>query len=198
MDPMTSTARGFSNRDVDLAAGAALLAIGGVAFWFGILPVFHAEDEERRLAAQLTASRQQLEAAQSEYEQVRTSIANTRERLQRSTVVLHTADGLVNRQEQVSRTVIEGGLELEQLVVGTVAHGELLDTIPLHITGAGDFPRAVAIMHELRARFPDMAITSFQLVGGGAAMARGSEKASTVRFVLDIAWYTARSDEPRS
>jgi len=196
MEAVSPGRASFRTRDVDLAAGAALLAIGGAAFWFGIRPVFHAEDEQRRLAAQLTASRQQLEVAQSEYEQVRGAIETTRDRLQRSAVVLHTADGLVNRQEEVTSTVTGGGLDLEQLVVGTVFRGELLDTIPLHITGAGEFPRVVAIMHELRARFPDMAITSFQLTGGGSEGPSGNSR--VVRFVLDIAWYTARSEEPTS
>lgn len=198
MDSIAITPVGrFPQRNVDLAACGVLLAIAAAAFWFGIRPVFDAEEEQRLLGEQLAASRSELESTQAEYQRVRSTIEAARERLQRSAVVLHQADELMARQEQVSRTLVEGGLRLEQLVVGTAVPGELLDTIPLHITGSGDFPDAVAIMHELRARFPDMAITSFQLAGGGAAAGR-SEKAATVRFVLDIAWYTARTGNTES
>lgn len=193
----------FTHHRVDLAAGVVLSAIGLVAFWVGIRPVFHDEEHERRLRSQVVESRRQLVAAQEEYGQMRRTIEATRERLSRSTVVLHTAEGLATRQEEVSRAVADAGVEMEQLVVGTAVRGELLDTVPLHLSGSGTFPQVVLLVHGLRTGFPDMAVTSFQMSSIGAVAARTkaeqkSEKSvPTVRFVLDIAWYTARSEQPR-
>jgi hypothetical protein len=169
--------------------------------------VFHEEERERRLRGQVAQSREQLIATQGEYGRVRTEIEQTRERLSRSAVVLHTAEELATRQDEVTRTVLEGGIQLEQLVVGTAVRGELLDTVPLHLTGSGTFPQVVQIMHELRTGFPDMAITSFQMSSLNAGASAPSEKGQradapkkplpTVRFLLDLAWYTARSEQTR-
>ena len=195
---MSSTAPGqtrFRHATVDIVACSVVGAIALLAYWVGIRPVFAAEDDQRRMADQLAESRRQLASTQAEYTGAKLAIETTSERLRRSSVVLHTADGLATRQEEVTRTVVGGGVQLEQLVVGTAVHGELLDTIPLQLSGTGSFPQVVLIMHELRTRFPDMAITSFQM-SGAATGPQGSDTAtSSVRFLLDIAWYTARSDQ---
>lgn len=187
----------FRHSRVDLTACAALALVALLAFWVGIRPVFDAEERHRQMGVQLRESRSQLAARRQEYAQVQQAIGATKERLRRSTVVLHTAEGLATRQEEVSAAVVNAGIELEQLTVGTAVPGDLLDTIPLHVTGQGTFPEVVAVMHELRTRFPDMAITSFQISGGGATGAGSEKNASSVRFLLDIAWYTARSGGSR-
>jgi hypothetical protein len=187
----------FKHPRVDAGACGALALIGLLVFWVGIRPIFDAEDKQRQLGGQLTESRHQLSARREEYSQVNMAIEATRERLKRSAVVLHTADGLAARQEEVSRAVVNAGIELEQLMVGTAVRGSLLDTIPLHLSGKGTFPQVVAIMHELRTEFPDMAITSFQMSGAGTVAGTSEKSEPTVRFLLDIAWYTARSEQTR-
>lgn len=184
----------FRHRNVDLAAFLLLALMASAAFWVGIRPVFHAEERERRLVHELRSSAEQLAAAQEEHAQLKATMEATRLRLERSAVELHSAQELARRQEELTFAMVRGGLEIEQVVVGGAVRGDLLDTIPIHVTGSGSFPQIVSVMHDLRAAFPDMAVTSFQMTGGLSGGVPSEKAEARVRFMLDVAWYTARTE----
>ncbi|MCC7390270.1 MAG: hypothetical protein IT431_16060 [Phycisphaerales bacterium] len=183
-----ATTRRFGHGDVDGAAclGAALIA--GAAFWFGIWPVLHAEREAGRLTDQMSNSQTQLDATQTQYRELREAITGSLDRLEDIEIVLNTPDQLAARQADIGRVFAEFGLTVDQLNVGEIRQGKLLDTIPLRLSGTGDFPDLVRTMHEMRTVFPDMAVTAFQIGASGNA---GQAGEPTIAFSLGLDWYVA-------
>ncbi len=176
----------FQHKEVDTVACVMALAIASTAFWFGVKPVLLSEEDTRRLGSQMQQSNVQLEDAQSQFRQVRREIKTIRARLEQLAIVLDAPDQLASRQDEISRVFHEAGLTINQLSVGTVERGELLDVIPLRLSGSGAFPAVVATMHTVREVFPDMAVTLFQIGAAGGGEKRG------VGFSFDIAWYVGR------
>jgi len=179
----------FKHTDVDTIACTVALAIAGAAFWIGVKPALHSEEDTRRLGSQMQESNQQLEEARSQYRKVRQEINTCRARLAELAIVLDAPDQLAARQDEVSRVFSEAGLSINQLSVGTVERGDLLDVIPFRLSGSGAFPDVVATMHTIREAFPDMAVTIFQIGSAGGAGGEG------VGFSFDIAWYVGREGE---
>ncbi|VAX40966.1 hypothetical protein MNBD_PLANCTO03-2394 [hydrothermal vent metagenome] len=178
----------FKHTDVDTIACTLALAIAGAAFWVGVKPALHSEEDTRRLGSQMSLSNQQLEDAQSQYRKVRQEIDTCRARLAELAIVLDAPDQLASRQDEVSKVFSEAGLSINQLSVGAVERGELLDVIPFRLSGSGAFPDVVATMHTIREVFPDMAVTVFQIGSAGGAGDEG------VGFSFDIAWYVGHED----
>ena len=181
----------FSHPDIDGVACLLAAIIAGAAFWWGVWPLLHAEDEAQHLAKQMAASQAQLDAARADYLAMRAKLVGTQEQLDRLAVILDDPDQLSSRQAQIGRAFTDHGIEVGQLTVGTIEHGPLLDLIPLRLSGSGAFPDLVATMHLLRDEFPDMAITAFQIAGSGG---RGGSEFDGVSFSLGIAWYVARDE----
>lgn len=178
----------FSHTDVDAFACVLALAIAGAAFWFGLWPVLHADQEAKHLTHQMAGAQAQLDATQEQYRAMRAQIAGTLERLEDIEIVLNTPDQLAARQADIGRVFSEARLTVDQLTVGDIVKGDLLDTLPLRLGGAGDFPDLVKTMHEMRKVFPDMAVTSFQI---GASGGPGQDDKPSITFSLGLNWYVA-------
>jgi hypothetical protein len=177
---------------IDLAGFVLALCIGGLAAWFGVRPIMHSEEMTRRLAGQLSNSKAQLEAAQSEHRSLLESIEAGRAELAELAISLDDSDQLASRQAAVGEVFAGAGVRLEQFTVGTVQPGELVDVLPFRVNGVGQASSVIGAMHALRTRFPDLAISSFQISQGG----RG--EAGSVAFGFDIAWYIASEGAPES
>jgi hypothetical protein len=180
--------RRFRHRDVDGAACAGAALIAGAAFWFGIWPVMEAERDARRLTDQMSNSQTQLDATQAQYRELREQITGSLNRLEDIEIVLNTPDQLAARQADMGRVFAEFGLTVDQLNVGEATQGKLLDTIPLRLSGSGDFPDLVRTMRQMRTVFPDMAVTAFQI---GASGNDGQAGEPTIAFSLGLDWYVA-------
>lgn len=188
---MADARRRFTHSGLDAGACIVILAIAGAAFWLGVWPVMRSETQARLLAKRMGDSQTQLDQTQRQYRQLREQIAGTIDRLEDIEIVLNTPDQLAARQADIGRVFAGFGLTVEQLSVGEIESGELLDTVPLRLTGAGDFPDLVRTMHGMRDEFPDMAITTFQIAGTGAARTNDRKEEPSITFGLNLDWFVA-------
>lgn len=189
---MRKNHRRFRHTQVDIIGGCCALFVLGLAFWFGVRPVLDSDDDVRRLAGQAADSQAQLESAQAEYRHLQDMIEETELQLEKLALELDSSDQLASRQEGIGRVLRNAGVKVEQLTVGAVRPGELLDIVPLRINGTGTSPQVISAMHALRKRFPDLAVTSFQITGGGNA------ESNEVVYGFDLAWYIASDGSPES
>lgn len=194
---MSAPHRKSSHRDLDGLAVVAALAMAGVAAWIGVVPTMENDEVMRRLTGQVTRSNEQLKGLQSEFRTVRSSIERAEKELARSDIELYNTEQLAARQGELHALFAGRGITVEQLIVGSISRGEQLDTVSLRLDGTGDFPTCIRVMHDLRAEFPDMAVTSFQISRTSAETSRGDTGAGQpgfeARFVFNIEWYAARS-----
>jgi hypothetical protein len=179
----------FRHPDIDGVACVVALGMAVAGFWIGVRPALHSEDDSRRLGGQMDESGRQLDDVQGQYRQVRQQIRLAVAKLDAMAVVLDAPEQSVARQSEVSGVFQRAGISLEQLSVGTVERGELLDVIPLRLSGRGAFGDVVATMHTIREVFPDMAVSTFQIDASGGA---GRED---VGFSFNIAWYVGGEGE---
>lgn len=187
---MARRTKRFRHTRVDAVGTACALFILFGAFWVGVRPMLHSWDDVKRLTGQVVGSRSQLEAVQAEHRGLQRSIGVAETGLRSLALELDSSDQLASRQEGIGSVLREAGVTVEQFTVGAVQPGELLDVVPLRISGSGPSPRVAAAMHQLRERFPDLAVTSFRINSGGKA---GSQR---VTFGFDLAWYIASDGAP--
>ncbi|MDQ7013191.1 MAG: hypothetical protein Q9O74_04760 [Planctomycetota bacterium] len=189
---MAKKTRRFAHKHLDIGGAALAFAIAGAAFWFGVNPVLHSGDDVRRLMGQVSLSQSQLEVARLEHRGLQQEIRDARASLDALSIELDTSDQLASRQAGIGRVLEGAGVSVSQFVVGSVQPGELLDIIPLRINGTGTSPDVIAAMHALRERFPDVAISSFQMA------VAGDSTGQQVVFGFDLAWYIASDGVPES
>jgi|GEM_PF-3590064 len=187
---MARRAQKFQHKRVDLVGAACAVFILFGAFWVGVRPMLHSWDDVKRLTGQVMGSRAQLESVQLEHRALQRSIGIAETGLSSLALELDSSDQLASRQEGIGSVLRAAGVKVEQLTVGAVQPGELLDVVPLRISGTGPSPKVAAAMHQLRERFPDLAVTSFRINSGGKA---GSQQVS---FGFDLAWYIASDGAP--
>lgn len=182
----------FRHTKLDSIACVIALGLAGAVCGVGVWPALHAEERARHLAEQAKLSNTQLTQTQGEFRQVQQLIARTRGQLKALAVVLDAPDQLATRQASLGRLFGEVGVSVGQLSVGTIERGELVDVIPLRLTGKGSFPEVVASMHAVRSEFPDMAVTTFQISGAGGT---GGTDRDAVGFSFGLAWYVVGAGE---
>ncbi|MFG0243771.1 MAG: hypothetical protein ACF8R9_13375 [Phycisphaerales bacterium JB054] len=187
---MARRAQRFRHNQVDAIGAACALFILFGAFWVGVRPMLHSWDDVKRLTGQVVGSREQLQNVQAEHRALQRSIGVAESGLRSLALELDSSDQLASRQEGIGSVLRAAGVTVEQLTVGAVQPGELLDVVPLRISGSGPSPKVAAAMHQLRERFPDLAVTSFRINASGKA------DSQQVTFGFDLAWYIASDGAP--
>jgi hypothetical protein len=76
---------------------------------------------------------------------------------------------------------------LNEIQPGTPTEGPHYLTVPIRVGGSGSYPACAALLHNLRERFPDTTIQSFDLQN--AAPGQGENLAT---FRMELAWHTSR------
>ena len=187
---MAGQKRKFRHNRLDACGACIALAMLSGAFWLGVRPMLHSWEDVNRLTGQVLGSRSQLEAVRSEHRDLQRLIGAAEGSLNALALELDSSDQLASRQEGIGSVLRKAGIKVDQLTVGAVQPGELLDVVPLRISGSGTSPKVAAAMHNLRVRYPDLAVTSFQITSSGKSGAQ------EVTFGFDLSWYIASDGVP--
>lgn len=168
------------------ATGVGMCLLLTVAFYFiGLSPLLDrrhdAETHEAKVAAQ-RATAADLSMALAKYYGV---FRDAERELADSPLQLAPASDVNTRIAQMADLARNCGLKLDVILPGLPSKGTRFETVPIHLTGTGNYRTCVAMLHRLKEKFPDTTVTSLNLSADPANAKAGA------RFSVDLLWHAA-------
>ena len=177
---------------VDLT-GAGICLAATLAFYFiGIQPMLHRYTDLASQESTLKAHEQIALNLGTSLKIFRKKLVVTRQTLSDSPFQLKSSADVNMRIDKITTLAKECGLKLDELRPDSPTTGPRYETVPIYLTGIGNYRTCVALLHRLRRTFPDTTITSFELAGNP------SNPKAAARFRISLLWYAAAHLQARS
>lgn len=143
-----------------LSAGAYLLGVEPIRAEHAAYRADAVELENRhRKASDLAKA---LQAAGRKLEDTRTEVANLPLRLQ-------PAKAINGRLARLADLAASCGLSVDEMQPGQPTDAPQCQMVPIHIGGNGTYPAAGVFLHQMRLRFPDVGLRTFELTNANPA-----------------------------
>ena len=170
---------------IDVAGAGVCLAASAAFYFFGLGPMLSqrkdAENHEAKVAAQRATAADLSRNLASDYGLLR----DTQRELAESPLQLAPASNVNARIAMVADLAKACGLKLDIVLPGLPAKGKRFETVPIHLTGTGNYRTCVTMLHRLRQKFPDTTVTSLNLSSDPA------DPKAVARFSIDLLWHAA-------
>ncbi len=168
---------------IDAVGVSVCLLITGLAYLTLVRPVWLVQEESGRLAPLLSQKQETVRAARASLVELRKSLEDTRLELEDLPLRLESATQVNSRLAKLADLASQAGLELHQMLPEKTRRGERYNTVPIKLSGAGDYRKVTRFMRDIHENFADIAIEGFDLSSGDTVRGRAS-------FDLGLAWYT--------
>jgi len=145
--------------------------------------VWLVQEESDQLVPRLSQKREALRAARTSLAESRDDLEGTRSQLQDLPLRLESSTQVNSRLARLAELASKAGLELHQMLPDQTRTGTRYDTVPIKLSGAGDYHTVALFMRDVHENFADIAIVGFNLSAGDAARGRA-------QFDIGLAWYT--------
>lgn len=156
------------------------------AYMTAIQPVLDAQIAQRSQQAELLEQQRIAGELDKRVAQIHREVAMVNEELERSQLELESAGRINQRIAELTEIANDVGLTLQQIDPGQKHSERLFDMVPIELAGISDFRQYLLFLHRLHARFSDIAVSEFQIIGTPENPAEGA------RFHLTLCWFTAR------
>ncbi len=167
-----------------VGAGLCLVATG--AFYFlGLGPLLSQKEDAATHQAKINAQRSIALDLKHSLEQDRAKLANAERELAESPLQLAPATDVNKRISLVTALARECGLKLDVVLPGMPSTGHRYETVPIHLSGTGNYRTCVSLLHRLRQKFPDTTVTSLNLSADPA------DVKAVARFSIDLLWHAS-------
>ena len=159
------------------------------AFFIVVRPISHAAIA--RDAAQSELADQRTLAAQIEdvCKQLKREVGLVQQARETSWVHLEPVKLLNARMAQIINVAVAQNLVIDESRSRDVESGEQFQTIPINVSGTGNYSDCAAFLHELHERLHDVRVTAFEL---------SDNPSSPAQFQFDLVWYAAPIAVPDS
>ena len=164
--------------------GAAVCAALGVVAWVGAVAPVRAYVGEVAAARSALAQRQERAATLTAGARtLRDQVAVTRQALAQRPLQLQPAEQVNRRLAELSALAAKNAIEIADVRPGRVVPDTRYHIVPIELSGAGGFRACALFLGELRRTFPDVAVTSFDIIGTPGLRATASLR-------LRLSWFT--------
>lgn len=165
---------------------AALLACALVTLLMYVVlirPVVNAQNEYARLLPERSEKEQTLRTAQASLNTMREQLESAREQVEQLPLRLESSAQVNTRLARLAEMAAEAGLELHEMRPSEVWAGDRYDTVPIVLSGSGNYRNVTTFMRNVHEQFADTAVVGFDLSSGGATKGQAT-------FGVGLAWYT--------
>ncbi len=166
-----------------MAGLAACLTVTALMYLMLIHPAMQMQEENARLAPLLSEKEGALRIARASLADLVTELEDTRAQVLELPLRLESSTQVNSRLAQLADLASEAGLELYEIQPKEIWVGERYDTVPIALSGGGDYRNVTAFMRDVHESFADIAVVGFDLTSSGPG---GGES----QFVVGLAWYT--------
>jgi hypothetical protein len=118
------------------------------------------------------------------------SLSQIRTELQSVRVRLVQADQSTSRTRAVTALAANFRLTIDEIKPGAPVAASRFTTIPILVSGSGNASDCAHFLHELRAQFPDLGVTAFEL------RAEPENPDRPARFTFNFVWYAEAPARP--
>jgi Tfp pilus assembly protein PilO len=167
-------------------AGAATCALM-TAGWYliSLAPQQEARAQRQDLWEQLQPRLDKIGTLENQVLADRLLLSAVGEQIARGELQLRSIEQINQRIADITAAAGGHGLRLDEVKPGTPGTTHWFMTVPVRLSGSGDYPRLAAFLHALPTLFPDVAVTGFQIRGEPEAVDKPP------RFELNLVWYAA-------
>lgn len=168
------------------AVGAGLcLAVTAALYFFALGPMISARRDAETYEAKVAAQRATAADLSRELASEHAVLRDVEHELAESPLQLASASDVNTRIAGMADLARECGLKLDVIVPGMPSKGKRFETVPIHLSGTGNYRTCVAMLHRLRQKFPDTTVTSVKLSADPA------DQQAAARFSIDLLWHAA-------
>ncbi len=172
-----------SVRVVDAAGIAACVLMLAGAYFVGLAPRLNALAEAERARADLDSGLRELADVTARRRERGTTAGRLAEQLRAGALRLSGAGETNRRIEAIVGRAKDRGLKIAEIVPGTASTRDTLVIVPITVRGVGGYAAVTDLLAQLRAEFPDTAVTSLALSGSIAGDV-------PPEFSVEFSWYT--------
>jgi hypothetical protein len=173
---------------VDLAALGVFALLVVIAYVVGVNPVIQRHQGFDMQAAELKVKQGKARGLSAKVARVASEITQIKQELANNAITLTPADQVNSHLARIALLAGECGLKIDQLRPDKSLNGPRYKTVPIYLVGSGSFPACVKLLQELKRKFPDTSVASFEVSGDPTK----SDEPTKLR--VDLLWYAMAGD----
>ena len=177
--------RSYSRKVMAFGFGACL-AISAGGYFVGIAPALAGLVERRGQERELADRRVRSADLTAELRDTRRRLAAANKDLADLPLRLEPASAVNRRINLLAGVAGEAKVTLNEIQPQSAVDGQHYQTVPIRVAGSGSYPACATFLHELRERFPDTTVQSFDLQN-----ASPSREGNVATFRMELAWHTS-------
>lgn len=170
---------------IDAAGLGVCLALTLVVYVMGVQPLIARKAEVVQRQRELDDRRQKADDLASTLTNLRRELALAEQSLAKSRLQLYPVSAVNQRLAMITDLASDHHLKLNEIMPGKPTNGTHYDTVPILITGSGNYGTIAAFLHRMHTTFPDTGVAAFSLAGNPA------EPGAPATFQFSLAWYAA-------
>ena len=169
------------------ATGAVVCAaLSGVAYAVGIKSAQAEYAAHQADLAELEARRRKASALGRDLAAAHVALEKTLREVDALPLRLEPATAINSRLSLLDQLCNDTVLRIDERRPGPAVDAPHYQTVTINLVGSGTYPACAAFLHELRRRFPDTAVRSFE-----SSNPTPGRDESTGTFRFELVWYTA-------
>jgi len=178
---------------IDIAGTAFCVAATAVFYVLALGPMLVQENQADTFREKVNAQRAIARGLTQTLAKGKTALRQAKRELAESPLHLAPVTAVNTRILAVTTLARECGLKLDVVLPGATSRGLRYETVPIHLSGTGNYRTCVDLLHRLRLKFPDTTVSSLDL---GADPA---DPKAVARFSIDLMWHAAsKAGGPRA
>jgi len=170
---------------IDISGAALCLVATGMFYVIGLGPLLGEQRQAATSRAKVNAQRAIARGLTQTLARDKTAYRAAQRELAESPLQLAPVTDVNKRILEVTALARECGLKLDVVLPGVPSAGRRYETVPIHLSGTGNYRTCVDLLHRLRQKFPDTTVTSLDLGADPADAKAGA------RFSIDLLWHAA-------
>jgi Tfp pilus assembly protein PilO len=168
-------------------AGLVCAAATAIA-WFALAaPTLEQLSGRRGRESELTQSRHKATELAHDLAEARKEMKVLSTQIASNAIELQPASQVNQRLAALTTLATANGLSLNELRPGAPTETNRYQMLPIHLTGAGDYPSCAAFLHGLHDSYTDVGLSSLEALNSDS-----SGETSRLNFQIELVWYTKK------
>lgn len=189
---MNQSSKPWRGWGIDLAGLCICLAMTTVVYVVGIHPQFARQVEADQARRTLIQKENEAATLVNTLTRLKSELATVEQELNDSPLRLLPTSAINQRIADLAKHAEANNLKINKVQPSKPEAGTYYSTVPIHLTGAGQFTDVVAFLHRLHADFKDMGVSSWAVNGDPATPDTKAE------FTLGLSWFAAPTAEEKN
>lgn len=162
---------------------AACLLVAGLMYVVLIAPTINTQKEHARLMPLVSEKQESLRNARFILTELKQSLEDTQAQVQALPLRLDSASQVNSRLARIADLAATAGLEVHAMQPEDTWGGDRFDTVPIVLTGEGDYRKITGFMRQVNEQLADIAVIGFTMSSKDSISGRAE-------FGIGLAWYT--------